>query len=131
MAKSQTLVCASVPSETDNQVNSNAVDAWTIRKINRSTIESTKKAARLAGMKIGPWVDFHLRKAAEDILEPPKENALTREMNAIADAVEIKSQEVYKERLETIEEEMRLLLKGQQHMLIALGALSHKQNEIN
>src|SRR5688572_28169821 len=58
---------------------------WTVKGIDRQTLELSRKAARRRGMKFGAWVDQVLRAAATEEGEPST-NVPTRElMNKIAE----------------------------------------------
>ena len=61
---------------------------WTIRKIDPQTITATKKAAQKMGMKIGPWVDVQLTKAADAALEFNEGAEMHQEFEALVKKVD-------------------------------------------
>jgi hypothetical protein len=58
---------------------------WTVKGIDRETLELSRKAARRRGMKFGAWVDQVLRAAATQEGEPTSANPTRELMNKIAE----------------------------------------------
>ena len=109
--------------EIEDGIKSENSKSWTVRKIDKKTIEKTRIAASKSGMKIGAWVDLQLSEAAERSLTKHPKNSLAGDISNLATEVYEKRSALSEDWVSKIESDIAQLIKGQHNIFLALQAI--------